>query len=101
MNYVHGLQNDLRSTFHEWKRNDLNLEYSYRWADDSEMLVDITRPEDKEEAQAKDKKKKNRILKYSYSWEGDSEMMVNITKSRDKKDVESDSNSSGSSSSSA
>ena len=67
----------------------LNTEpyYSYSWAEDPEMLVDITRPEDKEEGEATDKKRKNRILKYSYSWEGDSEMMVNITKSEDKDEI--------------
>ena len=49
------------------------------------MLVNITRPEEKGEARAQDKKKKKEILRYSYSWEGDSEMMVNITKSEDER----------------
>ena len=25
-----------------WTRNDLNLDYSYRWAEDSEMIIDVT-----------------------------------------------------------
>ena len=69
----------------EWKRNDLSLEYTYAWDGDSQMLVNITRPEEKGEARAQDKKKKKEILRYSYSWEGDSEMMVNITKSEDER----------------